>query len=353
MQWKFWQRRTVIADDIMDKPVEPSSQRMVLRSVGGSLSALAMLIGTIGWWWNSEPGHFDVRAIAVEYATNNDQQVVTGYITTTAVIELADTLLSKRGGYLSNDLVPPGAWMDNIPEWEFGALTLLRDTARVYRNDFSRSQSQSTEDPDLAEAEAKFFFDNNSWLLPQTEDQYRDGIKYFQAYRDRLTNPLEANAQFYARADNLQQWLAAVETRLGSLSQRLSASVGKRQLNTDLAGDTAASQATQSPQERMVKTPWLQIDNVFYEARGFTYGLIHMLQAIDNDFADVLDKKNARVSLKQIIRELEPTQETLWSPMVLNGDGFGPLANHSLVMASHISRANAAIIDLRTLLTQG
>jgi hypothetical protein len=102
-----------------------------------------------------------------------------------------------------------------------------------------------------------------------------------------------------------------------------------------------------------VKTPWLQIDNVFYEARGFTYGLIHMLHAIDNDFADVLDKKNARVSLKQIIRELEPTQETLWSPMVLNGDGFGPLANHSLVMASHISRANAAIIDLRTLLTQG
>ena len=353
MQWKFWQRRTVVTDDIMDKPVEPSSKRMVLRSVGGSLAVLFLLIGTIGWWWNSEPDHFDVRAKALEYATNNDQQVVTGYITTTAVIELADTLLSKRGGYLSNDLLPPGAWMDNIPEWEFGTLTLLRDTARVYRNDFSRSQSQSTEDPDLAEAEAKFFFDNNSWLLPQTENQYRIGIEYFQAYRNRLTNPLEANAQFYARADNLQQWLAAVETRLGSLSQRLSASVGKRQLNTDLAGDIAASQATQSPQERIVKTPWLQIDNVFYEARGFTYGLIHMLHAIDNDFADVLDKKNARVSLKQIIRELEPTQETLWSPMVLNGDGFGPLANHSLVMASHISRANAAIIDLRTLLTQG
>jgi hypothetical protein len=29
------------------------------------------------------------------------------------------------------------------------------------------------------------------------------------------------------------------------------------------------------------------------------------------------------------------------------------LANHSLVMANYISRANAAIIDLRTLLTQG
>jgi len=71
------------------------------------------------------------------------------------------------------------------------------------------------------------------------------------------------------------------------------------------------------------------------------------------DFADVLSKKNAKVSLQQIIRELEGTQEVVWSPMVLNGSGFGMLANHSLVMASYLSRANAAIIDLRDLLSQG
>ncbi|MCB1707405.1 MAG: DUF2333 family protein, partial [Halioglobus sp.] len=46
-------------------------------------------------------------------------------------------------------------------------------------------------------------------------------------------------------------------------------------------------------------------------------------------------------------------QETVWSPMILNGSGFGLMANHSLVMASYISRANAAIIDLRDLLSQG
>ena len=92
---------------------------------------------------------------------------------------------------------------------------------------------------------------------------------------------------------------------------------------------------------------------MFYETRGFTWALLHLLRAMEHDFGDVLDDKNARVSLQQIIRELEPSQETLWSPMVLNGDGLGPLANHSLVMASYIARANAAIIDLRSLLTQG
>ena len=39
--------------------------------------------------------------------------------------------------------------------------------------------------------------------------------------------------------------------------------------------------------------------------------------------------------------------------MIRNGSGFGVLANHSLVMASYISRANAAIIDLRDLMSQG
>jgi hypothetical protein len=43
----------------------------------------------------------------------------------------------------------------------------------------------------------------------------------------------------------------------------------------------------------------------------------------------------------------------MWSPLILNGSGFGPLANHSLVMASYVSRANAAIINLRELLAQG
>jgi hypothetical protein len=39
--------------------------------------------------------------------------------------------------------------------------------------------------------------------------------------------------------------------------------------------------------------------------------------------------------------------------MILNGSGFGFFANHSLVLASYVSRANAALIDLSNLLAQG
>jgi len=74
---------------------------------------------------------------------------------------------------------------------------------------------------------------------------------------------------------------------------------------------------------------------------------------VERDFEPVLQKKNALISLRQIVRELEATQEAIWSPVILNGRGFGLFANHSLVMASYISRANAAVIDLRDLLQQG
>jgi hypothetical protein len=67
----------------------------------------------------------------------------------------------------------------------------------------------------------------------------------------------------------------------------------------------------------------------------------------------VLRDKNALISLKQIIRELEETQHGLGSPVVLNGSPFGFFSNHSLVMANYVSRANAAIIDLRQLLERG
>lgn len=239
-----------------------------------------------------------------------------------------------------------------MPNWEFGVLVQIRDFSRALRNDMSRSQSQSTEDKDLAIAEPQFNFDSESWLFPATEDEYRTGIKALERYLQRLTEDDDA-AQFYARADNLAAWLAIAEKRLGSLSQRLTASVGQVRVNTDLAGDTSAQQSTVTADERITKTPWLEIDDVFYEARGSVWALIHLLKAAEHDFRDVLRKKNALISLRQIIRELEATQATVWSPIILNGSGFGLWANHSLVMASYVSRANAAMIDLRRLLEQG
>lgn len=308
------------------------------------LLATIFLCSIFAWYWSREPG---VNIF------ENSASPATGAATVTALINVVDQLLEKPGGYLSNDIMPPGLFLDNIPNWEYGVIIQVRDMSKALRESFARSQSQSIEDEDLARAEPRFNFDHESWILPATETEYRKGIDYLRGYLERLLSEDEYNAQFYARADNLRYWLSTVETRLGSLSQRLGNSVGRRRLNTALAGDSAARQTTNSPPDIYLKTPWLELDDIFYEARGASWALIQFLKAVEIDFASVLDKKNATVSLRQIIRELEATQGQLWSPVILNGGGFGVVANHSLTMVSYISRANAAIIDLRELLAQG
>ncbi len=307
----------------------------------------------LGFLWNTEVDGFNPVNIAAITAGQRDEDMATGYVTIATLIKTAESLLDKRGGYLTNDVTPPSVFMDNIPNWEFGVLSQIRDLSLALRNDITRSQSQSIEDPDMVALENQFRIDSKSWMLPPAESEYRKAINHLYNYLGRLSDDNASDAQFFARADNLNEWLGLVSKRLGSLSQRLSASVGQERLNTDLAGDPEALQSTPTDKTLEVKTPWLEIDDVFYEARGSAWALRHFLSAAETDFQDILKKKNALVSLQQIIRELDATQETVWSPVILNGGGFGVFANHSLVMANYISRANAAVIDLRQLLAKG
>ena len=340
-------------------PEPKSANRSYFRTLLMSRALLSVLglyllvTGALGWYWSEEPALFPVQQNAQSAAEKEGKQMVLGYTTVETLKTVVGTLLNKPGGYISNDRFPPGLWMDNMPSWEYGVLVQVRDLTRALRKDFARSQSQSAEDADLAKAEPRFNFDNKSWVLPSSESEYQEGINSLNRYEARLSDPNQRGALFYSRADNLNNWLGDVATRLGSLSQRLSASVGRVKLNTALKTEALAPGEVPQVDEEVVETPWMQIDNVFYEARGQAWALSHLLRAIEVDFADVLAKKNATVSVRQIIRELEASQEPVWSPMILNGSGFGVLANHSLVMANYISRANAAVIDLRQLLNQG
>ena len=352
-----WKKREGSArESVKETRTEPRGyfkSILLSRSIATLVGVYVLVCLGLGWYWSQEPDLFPVQQNAQQAAERYGKQMVPGFTTVETLKTVAGTLLNKPGGYLSNDRFPPGLVLDNIPSWEYGVLVQVRDLTRALRKDFARSQSQSAEDADLAKAEPRFNFDNKSWMLPSSESEYQEGINSLSRYQARLSDPNQKNALFYARADNLNNWLGDVGTRLGSLSQRLSASVGRVKLNSALKTESLQPGQVPVVDEEVVETPWMQIDNVFYEARGQAWALSHLLRAIEVDFADVLAKKNATVSVRQIIRELEAAQEPVWSPMILNGSGYGMLANHSLVMANYISRANAAVMDLRQLLSQG
>lgn len=316
--------------------------------------AVVLLLWLLGWLLSSEPDTFDVTARAEAAAQADQVEIVTGYTTTTALIETIGALTDKRGGYMSNDILPPTVMLDNIPAWEFGVLEMSRDLALAMRREFSRSQSQSLQNNYLTAAQTSLNIDHTSWFAPAAETEYGNAREALINFRLGLADTADFSAQFYTRADNLRSWLVEVDKRLGSLSQRLSASVAQvdETLSVSVAGDDRLRQRA-IPLELQKRTSWWDVDNVFYEARGASWALLHFLKAVEVDFADVLENKNAQVSLQQIIHELEATQQVVWSPIILNGSGFGFVANHSLVMANYISRANAALIDLKDLMAQG
>ena len=352
--WKFGRsNKTESEASSTDGPISKDTENSLVKRVGFVILLLIFSIYLLGIYWSVEPELFSVANDDAYQTTGQNKKLIVGYTTLLTTEKVAAKLLKKNGGYLSNDILPPSLFLDNIPAWEFGVLVQVRDMASALRNDISRSQSQSLENDDLKEAEPLFNNDHSAWIWPAAEGRYQKGIEKLSDFRKKLAATDQPGVQFYARADNLNAWLGLVNKRLGSLSQRLSASVGQERMNTDLSGDSAASQSTQTAHQVLVKTPWLEIDDTFYEARGACWALIHLLKAVQIDFNPVLEKKNAKASLAQIIRELEATQETIWSPIILNGSGFGTLANHSLVMANYISRANAGLIDLSELLTKG
>lgn len=334
----------------------------LLRWIAIPVGLYLAVVIVLGIYWSRPPETFDVVTRALIHGdTRLEEELVPGFVTASAVTRIAWTLLHKRGGYLRNDIFPPGLYLDNMPAWEFGALTALRDIALVLRNDFARSQSQSLEDPDLAYAQPQFNFDANSWILPATEDEYAKGIVAMEDYLVRLqiTNTQgrrpENPAQFFVRSDNLRSWMDMIIKRMGNYSQRLSAAVGRvdfATLEEPRVQSTEPGSST-AMKSMVTSTSWWQVDNVYYEARGYSWALLHIMEALEHDFGALLANKNAEVSMKQVIRGLRQAVTEMGSPIVLNGGIYGVFANHSLTMASFLAQANAAAIDLRNLLMEG
>jgi len=338
---------------------QDAKSKGILWFFGTILGITLIVLLVLGAWWGIEPEPFDVKEEAIIYMEGSgSDNIPIGFVYTNTLAHMAEVLMEKPGGYISNDVAPPGVFLDNIRSWEYGALVMLRDGTTALRNHFARDQSQSVEDKDLGVAEPYFYYEPNSWALPSSESEYDKGVKFLHRYMKRLQNPSEGQrrAQFYSRSDNLWTYLEVIIKRLGGLSTRLTASSDRFAGAAGILYDPSGQKAPQNVEEfkkGVGKTPWLLIDDVFYEARGASWALLHILQAIKVDFEDIILDKRAMNTLDNMIRALENALAPVFSPMILNGNGFGITANYSLAMANYIARANASALDLRDLMNKG
>ncbi len=327
------------------------STPLVKRLLLGTSAGMVLLLGLLALIWSREPARFDVRAnarrVAQAQGMDPKAEVPQGYVMVSTVIRLGRSLLDKGGGYLANDIMPPSVFMDDMPAWEMGVLTQIRIALRTLLMSASSGPQGGAPDLDIVSAQKAFDTDPASWWFPAAEDAYREGIGYLENYLQRLTRSDASRARFEARPVALASWLNEVEESLNELSGKLASSVGS-EARVRGVQEAQSSSPTPDPTAGSAKTPWIHIDDVFYEARGTGWALLHLLDAVSVDFEGPLANAHTTELLNGVRRDLEGTQKPISSPMVLNGDEYGVFANHSLVMSAYLSRAETGIIALRS-----
>lgn len=252
------------------------------------LMAWGNISGTIGLREGfSEPDLFDHKIDEVQqtYSTQPTINLPVGFLYANTLTQLAKTLLYKPGGYLSNDIAPHSKKLNNLKNWEYGVLVLLRDGTSVLRNHFAYISGQS-EDPDLALVEPYFYFPYDRWALPSTEAEYKKGIKAMNRYMARLERGKDRHprSRFRDGADELSQYIQVVVLRVSGLQTRLNTNSSKKDYKRPVSVD-----------------PY----KMYYEARGATWSLIHIFTAIKYDFSDILTNRRAIGLIDKVILELK------------------------------------------------
>ncbi|MFH1091604.1 MAG: DUF2333 family protein [Pseudomonadota bacterium] len=271
------------------------------------------------------------------FAPDVSGQKKPGVVFTATLIRMSEDMMEN---WLPNDVFYPTVFLDNPQNFQRGELEAVRYTVRVMRDKISRLRTTDKIDKDAEGAFVLFSNDPEKWILPSAESKYKAGIKALKRYEARL-NTGEAN--FFPRADNLNELLDQYISLLGGVNTRLSNAPRDqgRVLTTETAGDkymTGEKYVT-------VHVPWLEVDNNFYYAQGVAYGLREMMAAVQYDFKHILEIKKATELLERIIHLLNLSQ---FEPIfVLNGARGSIFANHSTQLQSLLEDARQKMRSLQ------
>jgi hypothetical protein len=263
-----------------------------------------------------------------------------GVFLTSTLIRVAEGMTEH---WLPNDILWPTVLLDNPQSFQLGELEALRYAVKSLRDDLSRMRTTDHIDADADRAASNFFFEPTRWAFPSTESRYRRAIEELQRYRGRLER---GEAAFSPRVDNLHKFLGDLASLLGGVSNRLANA--PRDIRTRITDETAGNIILEREQEIRHVTPWREIDDNFYYARGVLYVVRQLMIAVQYDFAETITQRNAGNLLTAIIRTVDRTQfEPL---MVANGDRGSLWANHSLQLQALLEDARQKMRSLQNIL---
>ena len=219
-------------------------ERLGLRNLLSPLLAilfllqLVVLVLALGWYWSREPAMFSVQPAAQGPARP-------GQVLVMVLGRLAGGLTEKPGGYLDNDLLPPGGLIDDLPAWARGVLRQLRDLSFIMQAPAVRDPLLPPLASDLVEAASAFSVAPEAWVMPSVEGELARGRAALQRHAVLLAG--RDGAAVALREVQLQRWLLVTQERLEDLAARLNAAQA-----ASLAGHALVAPGT----EQVPATSW-------------------------------------------------------------------------------------------------
>lgn len=204
-------------------------------------------------------------------------------------VGLVEREVSGHGWAANDPFFKPTAILDNMPNFQQGMIAALARFGFELTDQLGRTRGSSQADADLQEASGLLQYVGDRWLwdpsvslLPTatSEQQYRKAAKALRAYNDRLAS---GTAVFERRSDNLMATLDRIALDIGSSSAVI---------------DVHVSEQSGWPIHRSA-------DDIYYHTKGLMYGYYMILQALGDDFADVIADRDLQKPWGQMLRSFE------------------------------------------------
>nr|HJQ58914.1 DUF2333 family protein [Vineibacter sp.] len=228
----------------------------------------------------------------------------------------------------------PGAWLDNMPNYQSGIMKALARFTVEMRDQLARARGSSPQDPDLDRAASQLNTDPKQWvwtpsmsLLPTATatQHYRNGRNGLITYNKRLA---AGQASFERRADNLQAFLERVAADIGSTSAQIDRHI------RDHGGDLLDFHA----------------DNLFYANKGQLYAYFMLLRELGNDFQNILRERELAGPWMQLMETFR-TAATLQPLIVVNGSPDSQmLPSHLVAQGFYLMRARTQLREIADIL---
>jgi hypothetical protein len=223
---------------------------------------------------------------------------------------LSYELNERFWGWRVNDILNV---TDNINNFQLGVLEVTRRTAVTLAERISRTGATAAFDRNLENAMNWFMIKADTYWFPSPESKYNDGLDELRNYKKNLE---KGEARFHTRTDNLIPLLMAYEDLLGSCEENL----------------------VKAKEDDGSSVSFFKADDYFFYAQGVASAMRTILEAVLEDFLNVLESRRGTDVLHHAIESCHHASEI--DPLLITNSSLsGILANHRANLAAPMSHA--------------